>query len=289
MFDIDLRTIYFTYAITDIISLIVFAFFVLQTKKRYPGTTILLVSYIFHTVGNMLIFMRGTAPDWLSIPVANTTFFATGIILLIGLEHFFNKKGSHIHNYILVFLFFLVHTYFAFVKEDLSVRNLNTSVSFLVVFVQCAWLALVRVPEEKRELSMGVGIVSIAIALVTVLRIIYFLFNPPVENDYLNSNPAESLFVLSYEMLFLLLTFILALMFNKRLMNDVKSQEEKFSKAFHYSPNAYVLTRFSDDQILEVNEGFHRISEFTPDEVKGKTVSDLKLWVNKQDQAAVIN
>ena len=107
MINVDLRTIYFTYAITDVLSLIVFAFFVLQTIKRFPGTSILLISYVFHTVGNLLIFMRGTVPDWLSIPVANTIFFATGIILLIGLEHFFNKKGSQVHNYILVFLFSL--------------------------------------------------------------------------------------------------------------------------------------------------------------------------------------
>jgi hypothetical protein len=42
-------------------------------------------------------------------------------------------------------------------------------------------------------------------------------------------------------------------MFNKRLLVDVKTQEEKFFKAFHFSPYAITLTRLIDGQIIEVN------------------------------------
>lgn len=289
MLTIDLRTIYLTYAITDILSLIVFAMLFAQTKKRFPGTTILMFSYVFHALGNFFILMRGTIPDWLSIPVANTIFFSTGILLLIGLEQFVNKKGRQVHNYIFIFIFFLVHSYFTFVKPDMAARNLNTSVSFLIVFVQCAWLMLKRVPSEKRAISFGVGIASFAYVLVTIFRIVYFSFHHPEELDYFNSNTAESLFVLAYEMLFVFLTFTLILMFNKRLLTEITSHEEKFSKAFHYSPNAYILTRFPEGQIFEVNEGFHLISEYTIDEAKGKTISDLNFWVNVEDRLSVVS
>ncbi|MDP2338618.1 MAG: PAS domain-containing sensor histidine kinase [Bacteroidota bacterium] len=171
----------------------------------------------------------------------------------------------------------------------MAIRNLNTSLSFLVVFMQCAWLMLKRVPSEKRELSFGVGIVSSAFVLVTILRIIFFAIHRPTEVNYFNSHTAESLFVLSYQMLFLLLIFMLALMFNKRLLMDIASHEEKFSKAFHYSPNAYILTRFPEGQIFEVNEGFHHISEYTVDEAKGKTISDLNFWGNEDDRLSVVN
>lgn len=288
MLTIDLRTIYLTYAITDILSLLVFALLVFQTKKRFPGTSILLLSYVFHTLANLFILLRGTIPDWLSIPVANTIFFATGILLLIGLEHFFNKKGPQVHNYIFIFLFFLIHSYFGLVKPNLIVRNFNTSLSFLIVFVQIAWLLLKRVPMEKRELSFGLGVVSVAFGLVTILRMIYFGIHVPDIDNYFNSNAAESLFVLSYEMLFLLLTFMLALTFNKRLMIDIAFHEEKFSKAFHHSPNAYILTRYPGGQIFEVNEGFKQLSGYTTSEVSGKTILDLNFWESPHDRISVM-
>jgi len=289
MMVIDLRTTFLTYAITDILSLIVFLLLVLQTKKRFPGTTILLFSYVFHTLGNLFILLRGVISDWLSIPVANTIIFATGITLLIGLERFLNKKGPQIHNYIFIAVFFFIHSYFSFVKPDMAVRNLNTSVSFLIVFAQCAWLMLKRVPAEKRELSFGIGIVSSAFVLVTFARIVYFFVHHPTDVDYFNSNSAESIFILSYEMLFLLLTFMLALMFNKRLLMDIASQEEKFYKAFHHSPNAYILSQFPEGQIIEVNAGFEHLSGYSIGETKGKSISDLNLWGNEDEHLSVIN
>ncbi|MFY9152304.1 MAG: PAS domain-containing sensor histidine kinase [Prolixibacteraceae bacterium] len=169
----------------------------------------------------------------------------------------------------------------------MTVRNLNTSISFLIVFVQCAWLMLRRVPPEKRELTFSVGIVSMAYVFVTLLRIIYFLIHHPSEINYLNSNAAESLFVLSYQMLFLLLTFTLVLMFNKRLLMEIESHEEKFSKAFYHSPNAYILSRFPDGQIFEVNEGFCKISGYDISEIMGKTIYNLILYGKEEDLLSV--
>ncbi len=90
-------------------------------------------------------------------------------------------------------------------------------------------------------------------------------------------------------MLFILLTYSLALMFNKRLLVEVKTQEEKFSKAFHSSPYAITLTRLSDGQIIEVNNGFVNITGYQFAEIIGKTTVGLHLWDKEEDRVVAVN
>ena len=60
--------------------------------------------------------------------------------------------------------------------------------------------------------------------------------------------------------------------------------EEKFSKAFHSSPDAIIITRLQDSRILEVNEGFIHNTGYQRDEVIGRSTDDLKLWANPNDR-----
>jgi len=61
-----------------------------------------------------------------------------------------------------------------------------------------------------------------------------------------------------FELFMILLTYSLVLMVNKRLLLEIQTQEEKFSKAFHGSPYAVTLTRLSDGKVIEVNSGSKR-------------------------------
>ncbi|MEI6310184.1 MAG: ATP-binding protein, partial [bacterium] len=92
-----------------------------------------------------------------------------------------------------------------------------------------------------------------------------------------------------YIVLSICLTISLVLMVNRRLLADVKTQEEKFTTAFHSSPYAITLTRPSDGTIFEVNEGFVSITGYRYAEVIGKTTLGLNLWVREEDRLAVTN
>lgn len=64
----------------------------------------------------------------------------------------------------------------------------------------------------------------------------------------------------------------------------LRTSEEKFSMAFHSSPDAIVISRLNDGCVLEINEGFTRISGYQRDEVIGRTTADLNLWVDLRDR-----
>ncbi len=63
-----------------------------------------------------------------------------------------------------------------------------------------------------------------------------------------------------------------------------KLAEEKFAKAFYASPNPSTITLLSDGRHIEVNDSFCQVTGYTPEEVIGKTVVDLDLWVDLEDR-----
>jgi PAS domain S-box-containing protein len=285
---IDLRTIFFSYILTDLVSLIVMFMLWRQSRKRFGGTIYLVFDYLFQVLCILLIFLRGHIPDFVSIDVSNTIAVTGAVLGLIGLEYFTDKKSNQLHNYLLIAAFFCVHTYFTYVKPDLAIRNLNSAVAYLLICSQCAWLLLKRVSANFRKLAQGVAIVFVLFSSVNIIRIIEFFISQHTASDYLHAGIFETFVIISYQLLFILLTFMLSLMINKRLMMEIALQEEKFSKAFHSVPYAIILTRLSDGHLLEVNEGFEKITSFSSSEVIGKTTLDLKFWANVPDRELLV-
>jgi PAS domain S-box-containing protein len=71
----------------------------------------------------------------------------------------------------------------------------------------------------------------------------------------------------------------------KRIEEDLRLSEEKFSKAFLSSPSAITITDLADGRHLEANETFCVLTGYTPDEIIGRTAAELNLWVNAEDRA----
>src|SRR5215472_17028652 len=66
----------------------------------------------------------------------------------------------------------------------------------------------------------------------------------------------------------------------KRAEEALRTSKEKFSKAFRQSPLALTLTRISDHVFLDVNATFERLSGWRRDEVIGRSVFDIGIWVD---------
>ena len=60
----------------------------------------------------------------------------------------------------------------------------------------------------------------------------------------------------------------------------LRNSEEKFSKAFHASPDSIVITRAADGTYIDVNEAFQEITGYQRGEVIGKSSIDLGLWAD---------
>ena len=58
----------------------------------------------------------------------------------------------------------------------------------------------------------------------------------------------------------------------------LRASQNKFSKAFHSSPDAISIIDLESTHYLEINEGFTRLSGLTASEVIGKSFHDIGIW-----------
>ena len=141
---LDTRTVLFSQLITDAACTAVLTYLWLQNRKRYAGIFLWVVDFIFQTTAALLIFLRGSIPDWISLGIASPLVIAGALMGYLGLERFVGKRSSQVHNYVLLAVFILVHFYLAYIHPDLNARNLNLSLCLLVLCIQCVWLMLRR-------------------------------------------------------------------------------------------------------------------------------------------------
>lgn len=286
---LDMRTLIFTNVVSALVALIIVFSLWRQSRNRFSGLGYLAVDFALQTVAVLLISLRGRIPDGISMVLANSLVIAGAILGLMGLERFLNKKSFPAPNILILGAFIVVHSYFSLVHPSLAFRNLNLSVGMVLIFLQCVWLLLYRVDPGLRPLTRGIGLVFAAFSLVNGIRIIEFFIGTHRETNFLEAPLFDRWVLVFYQILWLLLTYSLVLMVNKRLLQEVRVQEEKFTKAFHSAPYALTLTRLPQGEILEVNAGFRQMTGYRPEEVVGRTTPDLRLWVREADRDTAVS
>ncbi|QHG62963.1 bifunctional diguanylate cyclase/phosphodiesterase [Pseudomonas putida] len=75
----------------------------------------------------------------------------------------------------------------------------------------------------------------------------------------------------------------------KETQQQLQTSEEKFAKAFHASPDGLLLSRQSDGLLLEVNEGFCRLTGYEFNPPIDQTSFDLGIWVDLNERKRLID
>jgi PAS domain S-box-containing protein len=247
-----------------------------------------MLDFLFQTAGLLLITLRGSIPDWASIYAANLLVVTGSMIGLEGLKRFTGHQGSRSSSIVFLGAFAVALAYLSFLRPDLTMRSVITTSGLFFFCARSAVFMLTRVESSMRPFTRLVGIVFGIYSLVFFTRAGWLLWNPFHTGDYVKTGSLEAVFHVVTQMLFVLLTYSLALMVNRRLLIEIRMQEEKFSAAFHSAPYAILLTRLADGKILEVNRGFSRITGYSPEEVRGRTTVDLDLWTRVEDRQTVV-
>ncbi len=285
---LDMRTAIFCLLLINITCTVVIVSLWIQNRRRFAGTGLWAVHFALQATGVFLILLRGTVPEALSVMLANILML-TGILLgYMGLERFMAKKGPQLQNYLVLIVLSALLYYFTYVDPDTPARVVTFSVASLAISLQCVWLAIRRIGPYERSITLPIGLVYGAFGFMSIIRIIEHLALPDTQTDFFEPGSIDALFIVSYQVLLVLLAYSLAFMINKRLYRDLQTQEEKFSKAFHSSPYAIILSQMSDGRIIEVNAGFENLTGFTAREVQDKSTLDLNIWADAADRAAVV-
>jgi two-component system NtrC family sensor kinase len=70
----------------------------------------------------------------------------------------------------------------------------------------------------------------------------------------------------------------------KKMEEALKESEEKFSKAFHSSPQIMAITTLKDGRFIDINDSYTRGVGYTREEVLGRKSIDMNVWINDADR-----
>ena len=74
----------------------------------------------------------------------------------------------------------------------------------------------------------------------------------------------------------------------KQAMEALQLSEAKFATAFLASPHAMIIISLREGRFIDVNASFERQSGYSREEVVGKTVVELGMWMNSADFATIL-
>jgi len=259
-----------------------------QNRKVFAGLQLLLLDMVLQATGFLLLLLRGTLPDVLTMVVPNLFFIIGALCVLYGLEQFFGAKSRYGLHIVLMACYTVALVYTSLIRPNLGLRE--TCIAFMIFFVtaQIAWLLCRRVETSFRKIAGFTGLVFIAYASLNLIRVGLLIAFPPQASDFFKSYALDAFFVAAYLCLSVLVAMSLILLINRRLLEEVLFQKEKYQISFHQVPYAILLTKMADGEIVEVNEGFEQLSGFSKEEAVGRTTIGLNIWLREQDRAFVV-
>lgn len=285
----DIRTLLLVNFVVNILSAVTMAIIWNQYHRRFSGLSFLLASMILQMVGIGLVLLKGTIPDYFAIVLGNGLLLVGLFLLYSGIEWFVDRRSNQIHNYILLITYFVSVSYFVLVQPDLWIREMILAAMTVIIDLQICWLLFHRSPPVLHKAIRVFGVIMGFHFLFSLLILVLEIAFPFGTNDFFSAGIVGEIIVITYLLLNIWGVIALVMMVTHRLLDEIQIQEQKFTKVFHSSPYAVLLTRASDGIIFEVNEGFTRISGYKPEEAIGRTTLELSFWATGADREALIS
>ncbi len=286
----DIKMVVFSSVVSNAICAIAMALLWRQNRRRYAGLGLWLADFVMQWAAVVLLIRRRAAPDPASMVVGDTLLIGGTFLLYMGLERWVGKRGPQTHNLVLLAGFILVQTYFAVLHPNLEARNINSSLGLLVIYSQCSWLLLSRVDGDMRPITRGVGLVFAAFCLVSLIRVVVEAAMPP-ENDFFHAGIYNTLILLTYQMLFIVLTFSLSLMLSRRLFAGLErdmaarqrleaalhESEANFRQLFDNTAHGIFIIEVTDDgsfRIGDSNRAEEVAAAICKEDVRGRLLAE---------------
>ncbi len=226
MFALDLRTVILGFAISSAICMAVMVSLWRSQATRSTAFALLAGWATAEFCGLVLFALRGSVPDLLSIVLAQACIMGGYHLLLIGLEHYLDKRGPQAHNHALLVAFVVIDWYFLALQPSVSARYLNIAVFLTSICAQIAWLSLRRVDPSMRRATALCGTIMLVACVFSTASIAVELHGPSRSEMFMGGAPGTAV-ILAFQMVGIAMTFSLFWMINGRqqilLQDDISA------------------------------------------------------------------
>jgi len=169
------------------------AVFVWQIMRSYPGRWVL--GNFLASLSLILLLLRGTVPDWLSIVVANALAIGAALAFLQGIQGFRGLPVKWWPECALGALAVLGIAYFRYISDNINARIGVFGFSMCAIGIVCGIMLLKDMPRDRRIGLVITGLVFVVGAVVQLLRAVNALIFAPVTSIF-DRTPVNSFFFL---------------------------------------------------------------------------------------------
>ena len=252
-------------------------------NRSYRGIGLWLLGSSFMALG--FVFMPLVRVDSLLFlaMIANPLMALGQILLYLGIVQFLNKKEHRWMLSLFFSVFLLAYYHFMFVFNDISGRTIVVNIALAIISFLTAYTLLL---EKRKFTSTSVKfsvLIFILYGAFLAIRVLWTMNMPRLQNYsdftfFLNAG------FIATTVASTLWTYGFILMVNQHLNEENRLEKEKMQLVFNTSPDASLITRFSDGLVVDVNTGFVSLSGYTRDEILGTTTVQINVWYSFEDR-----
>jgi hypothetical protein len=151
-----------------------------RTRPTYPGVGRWTLGNILVTIALFLISLRGVAPDWISVVLANTCAVGAAILFLQSIRLFCRLRLYRWPEYMAGALVISAVIYFRYFTNNIDIRILAMSLLIGSIGLACGITLLRAAPAGHGFAMFFTGIVFALAGALSLFRGIYVYAYTPV-------------------------------------------------------------------------------------------------------------
>ncbi len=271
----DIKTILICLFIINLF-LGLFVYAIKKTQTTFPGINFWIVSNIFIAIAYLLLFLRSSIPDSLSIVLANTLFLLAFIVRIYGLKRFFNQNyGYLLHGISLITLtsFLILFIFFTYQQNNVFIRTL-VSGTFLSGSATIIGFLILKNKSEKNSFSyIFTASVFFLFSIIFLSRVIGWILFPDIRNLFTSVfiNQLQFFSNLAIDITWTTMFFV---MHNQKLTYELANSEEKYRSTYDNSFSGILLIN-EEGKYFDVNPTFTKITGYTLSEMIEKQIGTI--------------
>jgi signal transduction histidine kinase len=260
---IDLRTVFVcTIAVELFLVLVMFLYW--KTQKTYPGFLKWILGIFSLLLAHIFYALRGSAPDLMTIVLANTFVILSVFLKLESLKLYFHVPAFRRDVYLLFIPLALVFYVFTEYIDSSLIRNIILSVMAILILCNSVYILLTRCRPEEILFSRLFSALYILFILVLFGRLLEWWIEP-VTRDLLTLSFFNNILVFVDLIISVGTTIVYLLLNGQRMSGEIeysrlKAQDfaERYSHAVK-SAKAYVWDLDLETGDLFWDEAFDKL------------------------------
>ncbi len=247
-------------------------------KNRYKGILSWMIGNLLVSTGMLMIGLRESAPQFLTVFLSNLMVAAGAFTFLLGIRRFFDLKFQIIYDLMILGLYTALHSFFIIGYPSVTARIIL--ISLLVSYMSLKVIYVLFRDVKKAYMNIKIYIVPTFVLYfgISFFRLIATILEPVPDSEAFMDSSLHIHAISVFVVMALFLTMSVVMMVNRRLNAAYMFESLHANKTFDASPFAMLVTRLEDGLVIKTNEAFTRIFGYTDQEAVGKTTNQLNLW-----------